>query len=55
MSLDPARLQQHLDGLCAELREHASLLVEAFGVPERMLGDAGRLPAGDDARPAVAA
>jgi acyl-CoA oxidase len=44
-----------VNGLCAELREHASLLVEAFGVPERVLGDAGRLPAGDRARPAVAA
>jgi acyl-CoA oxidase len=31
-----------VNGLCGELREHASLLVEAFGVPEAMLGDAGR-------------
>lgn len=28
--------------LCAELREHAGMLVEAFGVPEQMLGGAAR-------------
>jgi acyl-CoA oxidase len=31
-----------VNGLCAELRDHAGLLVEAFGVPEAMLGDAAR-------------
>jgi acyl-CoA oxidase len=29
-----------VNALCAELREHAELLVEAFGVPEPALGDA---------------
>jgi acyl-CoA oxidase len=31
-----------VNALCGELREHASLLVEAFGVPENVLGDAAR-------------
>jgi acyl-CoA oxidase len=29
--------------LCGELREHAELLVDAFGVPEASLGDAARI------------
>jgi acyl-CoA oxidase len=35
--------------LCGELREHAALLVDAFGVPEASLGDGARLasPASD--------
>jgi acyl-CoA oxidase len=32
-----------VNGLCTELREHAELLVDAFGVPEASLGDAARL------------
>ena len=35
-----------VNALCAELREHAGLLVDAFGVPEAMLGDAARGDAG---------
>jgi acyl-CoA oxidase len=31
-----------VNALCAELRDHAELLVEAFGVPEQALGDAQR-------------
>lgn len=31
--------------LCGELREHAELLVDAFGVPEASLGDAARVAA----------
>ncbi|MDX6726051.1 MAG: acyl-CoA oxidase, partial [Baekduia sp.] len=30
-----------VNALCAELRPHATTLVEAFGVPEASLGDAG--------------
>jgi acyl-CoA oxidase len=33
-----------VNSLCGDLREHASLLVEAFGVPERALGDAREVP-----------
>ena len=29
--------------LCGELREHAELLVDAFGVPEASLGDGARI------------
>jgi acyl-CoA oxidase len=32
-----------VNALCAELRPHAGLLVEAFGVPEAALGDAQRV------------
>jgi acyl-CoA oxidase len=32
-----------VNALCAELREHAGLLVDAFGVPEASLGGAGSL------------
>jgi acyl-CoA oxidase len=32
-----------VNALCAELRPHAGMLVEAFGVPERALGDARRV------------
>ena len=37
-----------VNALCGELREHASLLVEAFGVPENVLGDAARRSEVDD-------
>ena len=33
-----------VNGLCAELRDHAGDLVEAFGVPETALGDARQVP-----------
>jgi acyl-CoA oxidase len=40
-----------VNALCDELREHASLLVEAFGVPEACLGDAKAVPGAEDASP----
>jgi acyl-CoA oxidase len=33
--------------LCADLREHAELLVDAFGVPEPALGDGQRIASGE--------
>ncbi|CAA9509468.1 MAG: hypothetical protein AVDCRST_MAG85-2248, partial [uncultured Solirubrobacteraceae bacterium] len=33
-----------VNALCAQLREDAGMLVEAFGVPEAVLGDAVRVP-----------
>jgi acyl-CoA oxidase len=33
-----------VNSLCADLRPHAGLLVEAFGVPENVLGDARTVP-----------
>ncbi|HWT94753.1 MAG TPA: acyl-CoA dehydrogenase [Solirubrobacteraceae bacterium] len=37
--------------LCADLRPHAGLLVEAFGVPENALGDARKVPGAESSAP----
>ena len=39
-----------VNGLLAEVRDDAELLVEGFGVPERALGDAGRVADDDEKR-----
>ena len=39
-----------VNALCAELRDDAGMLVEAFGVPEAVLGDAVRVPGAAGAR-----
>ena len=42
-----------VNGLCAELRDHAGVLVEAFGVPEAVLGDAEDVPGADEEQAAA--
>ena len=39
--------------LCAELRDDAGMLVEAFGVPEAVLGDAVRVPGAEEEKVAA--
>ena len=42
-----------VNALCAELRPHAGVLVEAFGVPEAVLGDAEAVPGADEEQAAA--